>query len=108
MTAAIVYDGDKDAGEIHFHPDNHPDNGVALKIQFQRGIVAGGDSQNGVQNEEVIALLVLRLRDLNRQLPCRENSLAITNLEQAQMWLERRTQVRTEQGVEATAAPHAE
>ncbi len=94
---ATRYDGDADRGSMEF---GSPIETVG--IQFQHGPV--GD--NGVQNEQVIELLVLRLRDLNSKFPCRENSIAITNLEQAQMWLEKRTSVRVGQGVEGKNLAH--
>ena len=58
--------------------------------------------QRGTTNEEVIDMLIDRLNILNRKLPCRENSLAITKLEEARMWLYKRTQEREERGVEGT------
>lgn len=54
-------------------------------------------------------LLVLRLRALNEgAFRCRENSLAITHLEEALHWLEARTKARVAQGVEGTNQPHQE
>lgn len=55
---------------------------------------------NGTTNEALIAVLVHRLKFLNGKFPCRENSLAITKLEEAKMWLEERTRNRVERGVE--------
>ncbi len=98
-TKMVAYDGNEDVGTIDIG------TGERERFQFQHGPV-GDNGVNGVQNEQVIELLVLRLRDLNHRLPCRENSLAITNLEQAQMWLEKRTASRVAQGLEATEHPH--
>ena len=105
MTQLVYYDGDVDQGEIHFHPKDHPKYGVSLQVQFQHGPV-GDNGVNGVQNEQVIELLVMRLRDLNSKFPCRENSIAITKLEEAMMWLEKRTAARVAQGVEGKNEPH--
>ncbi len=105
MADVTFYDGDTDKGEIHFHPSEHAENGVALQVQFQHGPV-GDNGVNGVQNEEVIELLLLRLRDLNSKFPCRENSIAITKLEEAWMWLKRRTVIRESQGVEGKNLAH--
>ena len=58
--------------------------------------------QSGTTNEEVIDMLIDRLNILNKKVPCRENSLAITKLEEARMWLYKRTQEREERGVEGT------
>ena len=75
-------------------------------LQFQHGPIQE-NGINGVQNEDVIKGLILRLQALN-QPPhnCRENSLAITKLEEALHWLEHRTKLRREQGVEGTNEPH--
>jgi hypothetical protein len=52
-----------------------------------------GDSlvtiSDGTTNEEVIEVLINRLQFLNSKFPCKENAVAITNLEQALMWLEK-------------------
>lgn len=60
---------------------------------------------DGTTNEEVLAMLIDRLRFLGAKLPCRENSIAITHCEEALMWLEKRTRDRAARGVEGTHAP---
>jgi len=55
---------------------------------------------DGTTNEEVIEVLIDRLNYLNGKFPCRENSLAITKLEEALMWLNKRTADRLKRGVE--------
>jgi hypothetical protein len=55
---------------------------------------------DGTTNEELLAVLINRMEFLNKKFPCRENSLAITNLEQALMWLEKRTKDRQKRNVE--------
>lgn len=72
-------------------------------LRFQLGPVKEV-GVNGVTNEAVLEVLLHRMQHLNAQFPCRENSLAITNLEQALMWLERRTRNRKARGVEGTNA----
>lgn len=66
-----------------------------------------GPAANGTTNEEVIEVLIHRLRWLNQKLPCRENSLALTKLEEALHWLGARGRNRAAQGVTGTSAPHA-
>lgn len=61
-------------------------------------------TRNGTTNEELIEVLLDRLRTINAQVPCRENSLAITKLEEANHWLEARTRNRQSRGVEGTPA----
>lgn len=49
---------------------------------------------NGTTNEEVLEALIDRMNYLQAKFPCRENAIAITNMEQALMWLNKRTQDR--------------
>ena len=55
---------------------------------------------NGCQIDTVIEAVRTILEGLNRKFPCHENSLAITKLQEAQMWLRERTLNRTKRGVE--------
>jgi hypothetical protein len=57
---------------------------------------------DGTTNEEVIEVLIDRIQYLNDKFPCRENSLAITLLEEALKWLNRRTEDRVKRNVEGT------
>lgn len=75
-----------------------------IGIQWQDGPV-GEVGVNGCQVEDVIDVLVARLTELNVDpYRCRENSLAITKLEEARLWLNERTRARTARGVEGTSA----
>lgn len=71
------------------------------ELRFQLGPVKEA-GVNGLQNEQLIAVLVHRVGVLNEAYPCRENALAITKLEEAQLWLEKRTADRKARGVEGT------
>ncbi|MCG3184704.1 MAG: hypothetical protein ICCCNLDF_02832 [Planctomycetes bacterium] len=83
----------------HYRTDDY-------EIHFQDGPV-GEVGRNGCQNEEIIEdVLLHRLRGLQLRFPCRENALAITKLEEALLWLKRRTELRTQQGVEGKNEPH--
>ncbi len=55
---------------------------------------------DGTTNEEVLAVLIDRLKFLNSKFPCRENSIVITKLEESLMWLNKRTEDRKSRGVE--------
>jgi hypothetical protein len=59
---------------------------------------------DGTTNEEVLRCLIKRIQYLNAKAGCRENSIAITKLEEALMWLEKRTADRLSRGVEGTAS----
>ena len=68
-------------------------------LNFQNGGVKEA-GVNGLTNEALLAVLVHRIGFLNKRFPCRENSLAITKLEEALHWLEARTKARVARGVE--------
>ncbi len=72
---------------------------IGINIEWQTGTVTEAGT-NGAQVEDVIAAALDRLRDLNSHFPCRENSLAITDLESARNWLYQRTRDRQARGVE--------
>ncbi len=57
---------------------------------------------DGTTNEEMLKVMIDRLRGLGEKLPCRENSIAITKLEEALLWLNHRTAERRTRGVEGT------
>jgi hypothetical protein len=57
-------------------------------------------SMDGCTNESLIEVLIDRLTFLNDKFPCRENSIAVTHLETALLWLKERTAKRVQRGVE--------
>ena len=57
---------------------------------------------DGTTNEEVIRVLVDRINYLQSKFGCRENAIAITHLETALLWLEKRTADRKARNVEGT------
>jgi hypothetical protein len=83
----------------------HPDQPGQV-IQFIEKAYAGYGPMktvnDGTTNEEVLRVLINRLRGLGEKLPGRENSIAITKCEEALMWLEKRTADRKSRGVEGT------
>lgn len=58
---------------------------------------------DGTTNEEVLRVLIDRIQELNNRFPCRENSIALTHIETALLWLEHRTADRKKRGVEGKA-----
>jgi hypothetical protein len=71
-------------------------------ITFQNGpILEAG--YNGLSNEALLVILIDRMKGFQSgQFANRENALALTNLEQALMWLQKRTRDRMARGVEGT------
>ena len=73
------------------------------KVKFQEGPIKE-NGVNGCHNEDLIAIVIDRLECLNQgDFRCRENSIAITKLEEALMWLNKRTLDRRSRGVEGTS-----
>ncbi len=92
-------------GRAALTPDIRRDGDFGF-IRFQCGPIAEVGI-NGTTIEALIDVLVTRLERFNAgPFRCRENSLAITHLEEALHWLQARTAKRQAQGVEGTNAPH--
>ncbi len=74
-----------------------------MNITFQEGPVKEA-GVNGCQVEDVIAVCVARLQELNvAPHGNRETSEAITHLQEVENWLNRRTRDREARGVEGTS-----
>lgn len=58
--------------------------------------------KNGCQVDSILKAVLEIIRGLNKKFPCRENSLAITKMEEALFWLKERTTRRTQEGTEGT------
>lgn len=58
---------------------------------------------NGCQVDTVIETAKVIIEGLNKKFPCRENSVAITKLDEALMWLDKRKKDREKRKVEGTS-----
>jgi hypothetical protein len=72
-----------------------------IAFQIQNGPVKESGI-NGCQVDTIIEAAKLILEGLNKNVPCRETSLAITKLEEALHWLEHRRKDRVKRNVEGT------
>lgn len=72
-----------------------------MDIKFQDGAIPDV-GRNGLQVEEALQQCVDRLKKYQDEVPCRETALAITKVEEAIMWLNKRTEDRKARGVEGT------
>lgn len=80
----------------------NPENGQTIQF-IEKDSPAGGQLvtiNDGTTNEELLEVLIDRLKFLNNKFSCRENAVAITKLEEAQMWLFKRTRDREKRNVE--------
>lgn len=71
-------------------------------ILFQNGPIAEA-GVNGLTQEVLLAIVADRLQSFQAgQFSCRENAVALTHIETAQLWLHKRTLDRMARGVEGT------
>lgn len=80
-------------------PAVNGDDPEVIELSFQAGSIAEA-GVNGLTNECLLAVLIHRMKILNRTLPCEENNRAIGHLEDALANLEVRTQRRRLRRVE--------
>lgn len=90
------------------NPAGGTTTGVGITISWQNGPLGRGEDReesNGAFVEGVITAALDRLEFYNAgKFRCRENSLAITHLEEALHWCNHRTAKREEREVEGTHA----
>lgn len=88
-------------GANHEYSISHPDFGE-MNISFQNGPI-NEKGVNGITQEVLLAIVIDRLEGFQSgQFACRENALALTKIQEAQMWLQKRTLDRMKRGVEGT------
>lgn len=85
-------------------PDGRVVEGIMVdsdRVTFvgQRGPIKEA-GVNGCQVDDVIKFARLTVEAFNKKYPCRENSLAITKLQEAELWLMQRRLDREARGVE--------
>lgn len=75
---------------------------IVGEIHFQEGPIKEV-GVNGVCNEDLLAIVINHLEHFQQsEYSCRENAMAITKLEEAMLWLRKRTMGRENRGVEGT------
>lgn len=72
-----------------------------LEIKFQTGGTATTE-KNGIFIEDLLIVAYAKLKEYNDQLPCRENSIALTKIEESILWLTKRKLDREYRGVYGT------
>ena len=100
---------------IELHPEGCESPKHAVVLSFQNGPISSPADMNGITGEAIIAVSIDRLRGFQftrddagnytkapGPFACRENAIALTKLEEALMWLQKRTRDRMARGVEGT------
>lgn len=89
----------------YFVNHNGLQDGAGMEIHFCKGNKEDENvlRQEGLITETVIQLAKQYLESVNKgDFTCRENSIAITKLDEALMWINKRAEDRKSRGVEAT------
>lgn len=75
---------------------------ICCDIEFQNGPIQEA-GVNGISNEALLAVVEDRLACFQSgPYACRENAVALTKIQEAMMWLQKRTRDRMARGVEGT------
>lgn len=85
------------------------ETGELLDIKFVRGSKLKDEDvekRTGTLHEHLLSVMIEDLKFKNGLVPSRETSLVITHLQEAQHWLEERTNAREAAGVLGTYKPH--
>jgi hypothetical protein len=76
---------------------------VMCPIRFQNGPIQDF-GVNGISQEALLAIVEDRLKGFQSgEYACRENAVALTKIQEAMMWLQKRTRDRVARGVEGTS-----
>jgi len=98
-----VLDGPGQGGACHEYHIINCEQGVHAVIRFQNGPIEE-NGINGITNESLLAVVEHRLQGFQSgQFACRENAVALTKLQEAMMWLQKRTRDRLARGVEGSS-----
>jgi hypothetical protein len=82
-------------------PDGYKSSFSRTIILFQNGPIKEVGCVNGISQEALLVILIDRLRSFQAgTYACRDNAIALTHLEDALMWLQKRTRDRISRGVE--------
>ena len=98
----VVKDPPGSGGASHHYEVTLPGGKGWTDIQFQNGPIAEA-GVNGITQEVLLAICIDRLESFQAgSYACRENALALTKMQEAQMWLQKRTRDRMARNVEGT------
>lgn len=83
-------------------PTSDFDEVCEVQVFFQNGPIKEF-GVNGISNEALLAIVEDRLVGFQSgEYACRENAIALTKIQEAMMWLQKRTRDRIARGVEGT------
>lgn len=102
-TKVVVMD-EKEFNTNHFYEVRSADGNELLGVvKFQKGPIKE-NGVNGIANEDLLNIVIDRLSSFqDSPYKCRENAIAITKIEEAVLWLRKRTMDRERRNVEGTS-----
>lgn len=90
-------------GAWHRYLIQQRDTGGGVVLVFQRGPRNEPDSQHGILDNDLLEIVRDRLKSFQAgEYACRENACALTHIEEALMWMNRRAEDRAERNVLGT------
>lgn len=102
MFTKVTCELDKNNIPQEFSVVDVKDGRELTKVVFQQG-PCKENGTNGVGNEDLLLMVLTRLQAFqNGKYACKENDMAITKIEEALMWLRKRTNKRKMQGILGT------
>jgi len=82
---------------------DHGGNEILLKIQFQNGPRKDENSEHGVLDTDLLEIVRHRLLGFQQgEFATRENAIALTHIEEALLWMNKRVEDRIERNVLGT------
>jgi hypothetical protein len=101
-TVVSVLDEPGQGNACHEYAIHDAKGHILGRVSFQNGPI-GDVGVNGVHNEDLLAIVAHRLQGFQSgPYSCRENSLALTKIQEGLHWLRHRTDARESRGVEGT------
>lgn len=85
------------------NPEEIGEHDIYATIEFQKGPRAVENNIHGVLDTDLLEIVRDRLKSFQAgEFSCRENACALTHIEEALMWMNRRVEERAERGVLGT------
>jgi len=102
-----VYGGAGPGGAYHdyavYHQCDQERDETVTEIKFQKGPRTLEDSRGGVLDVDLLEIVRHRLQAFQKgNFACRENALALTAIEEALLWMNKRVEDRAERNVLGT------
>jgi len=94
---------EKGIGGANHAYDVHTDNGFVFPIVFQNGPRKMTSSTHGILDTDLLEIVRDRLQGFQSgEYSCRENACALTHIEEALLWMNKRVEDRIARGVLGT------